>query len=66
MLIRVMYKNNTYDMVKHTSLDHLIELRKIKKFLRAEGWAEIGEHRIRGMGGVYKGPERREISQLAS
>lgn len=66
MLIRVLYKNNTYDMVKHTSLDHLIELRKIKKFLRAEGWAEIGIHRIRGMGGVNKGPERREIFQLAS
>ncbi len=66
MLIRVMYKNNTYDMVKHTSLDHLIELRKIKKFLRAEGWAEIGEHRIRGMGGVNKGSERRGTPQLTS
>ncbi len=66
MLIRVMYKDNTYDIVKHTAIDHLIESRKIKKFLRAEGWAEIGVHSIRGMGGVNKGPERREIATLIS
>lgn len=63
MLIRVMYNNNAYDMVKQTLLDDLIKSDKIKKFLRSEGWAVMGVDRVRGMGGDYEGPERRKIFQ---
>lgn len=60
MLIRILYLNNNYDMVKLFYLDELIVLRKIKKFLRSDGWATIGLDPIRGMGGSYNGPERRK------
>ncbi len=61
-----MYKNNVYDMVKHTLLDDLIKSGKIKKFLRLEGWAVIGLDPVRGMGGSYEGPERRKIPQYTT
>ncbi len=59
MLIRVMYKDNKYDMVKPFSLDKLIMSGRIKKFLRSEGWATIGVDPIRGHSGSYEGQERR-------
>jgi len=63
MVIRVMYHNMKYDMVKASSLDELISSGKIKKFLRSEGWAIIGISPIRGFGGNYEGSERRILSQ---
>ncbi len=61
MLIKVMYQNDTYDMVKPFMLDELIAHARIKKFLRASGWVEIGLDPIRGIGGgAYLGKERRE------
>lgn len=59
MVIRVMYKNNKYDMVKASRLDELIDFGKIVKFLRSDGWATIGFTRLRGTGGIYNGHERR-------
>ncbi|TNF52474.1 MAG: hypothetical protein JSV71_02000 [Nitrospiraceae bacterium] len=59
MIVRVLYRNEKYDMVKASSLDLLINSRKIKKFKRSEGWAVMGLDRVRGDGGKYKGPERR-------
>ena len=60
MLIRVMYFNDKYDMVNPNLLDQLIASKKIKKFLRSEGWTTIGLVPIRGTGGSYRGPERRK------
>jgi hypothetical protein len=62
MLIRVMYFNDKYDMVMPFILDKLIASKKIKKFLRSEGWATIGLDPVRGIGGSYRGPERRKAS----
>ena len=60
MLIRAMYKNGRYDMLKPIMLDRLIISGRIKKFLRRDGWVEIGINKIRGMGGNnYDGPDRR-------
>jgi hypothetical protein len=62
MLIKVMYKDGKYGMVKPFVLDKLIASGKIIKFFRSEGWVTIGVDRIRGArnGGCYKGPERRK------
>lgn len=59
MLIRVLYTNNTYDMVKDSRLDDLIASKKVVKFERANGWVTVGSDQVRGMGGTYWGPERR-------
>lgn len=59
MVIRVMYKNNKYDMVKASRLDELIDSGKIAKFHRSDGWATIGFTRLRGTDGSYNGPDRR-------
>lgn len=63
MVIRVMYHDLKYDMVKASSLGELIVAGKIKKFLRSDGWATIGISPIRGIGGNYEGTERRVLSQ---
>ncbi len=60
MLIRVVYPNNKYDMVKDYVLNELIASGKIKSFYRSSGWAVVGRDRIRGEGGLYGGPERRK------
>ena len=62
MLIKVMYKNNEYAMVKPFLLDKLISSDKIIKFLRSEGWVTIGIDDIRVSDYRYKGPERRKNS----
>ncbi len=59
MVIRVMYKNNKYDMLKASRLDELIDSGKIVKFHRSDGWATIGFARLRGSGGTYNGIDRR-------
>lgn len=61
MIIRVIYHNNKYDMVKDFILDTLIASNKITKFYRSDGWVTIGLDPIRGIGGDYSGPERRGI-----
>jgi PAS domain S-box-containing protein len=64
MLIPVLYQSNEYGMVKPLLLDELIASGKIKKFLRSEGWATVGIDPIRGTGGYYTGPDRRNYSLL--
>ena len=60
MLIRVIYRDNTYDMVKPLLLDTLMAENKIKKFRRSEGWATVGINRMRGTGGYHDGYEKRK------
>lgn len=60
MLIRVMYRDNTYDMVKDIILDDLVQSDKILKFYRSGHWAVIGSDRVRGMGGSATGYRRRK------
>lgn len=60
MMIRVMYNDGRYDLVKESMLDLLLATRKLTGFLRSSGWAIIGRDPIRGAAAEsYKGPERR-------
>ncbi|MEW6002299.1 MAG: GSU3473 family protein [Nitrospirota bacterium] len=63
ILIRVIYQNGKFDMVKPFMLEKLISSKKVRKFLRSGGWATVGVDSIRGMDvGFYRGPERRQSS----
>ena len=62
--MQVVYQDNKYGMVKPSLLDELITTRKIKQFLRSEGWATVGIDPMRGTGGYYSGPERRNTPLL--
>jgi hypothetical protein len=62
MLIRVLYQNGKYDMVKDAFLGKYIESGKLLKFKRKDGWATVGIDPIRGAGGPYVGPERRTVA----
>ena len=60
MLIRVMYSDGRFDMVKPNILDDLLERQTVTSFKRATGWAVVGRDPIRGVGGSrYGGQERR-------
>ncbi len=61
MMVRIVYHNNRYDMVKSTRLDELITANMVAKFQRASGWVTIGVDPIRASrrGAPYTGPERR-------
>ena len=61
-MIRIMYYDNSYDMVKAFRLDDLIPKGKIAKFLRSDGWVTVGVDPIRsGKSENYHGPERRKL-----
>ena len=60
MMIRVMYNDGKYDVVKQSMLDLLLASSKVTGFLRSSGWAIVGRDSIRGAGmDFYNGPERR-------
>lgn len=61
MLIRVMYPNGKFDMVKPQILDRLLESAKVSGFMRSDGWANVGEDslRVNKPANPYNGPERR-------
>jgi hypothetical protein len=60
MLIRVIYTDDTYDYLRDTQLDRLLEMGKVAKFQRGSGWVAVGVESIRtGQHGYYSGPERR-------
>ncbi len=60
MLIRVMYDNKKYDLVKPFFLERLIRSGKVKMFLRSEGWVVVGFDPVRIRDESYRGPDRRE------
>lgn len=61
MMIRVMYDDGRFDMVKPQMLDQLLDTRRVTSFRRADGWAVVGRDplRSRGRRSDYQGPERR-------
>jgi hypothetical protein len=61
-MIKVIYKNQTSDMVEDLLLEKLIVTGKIVTFCRSNEWIVIGRDPVRGMGGEYHGPERRKRS----
>jgi hypothetical protein len=47
MLIRVIYDDGRFDMVKPHLLDTLLDTKRVTSFKRADTWAVIGRDAIR-------------------
>ena len=62
MMIRVMYSDGRFDMVKPNMLDNLISQHAVTSFKRDSGWAVVGRDQIRSSSRAsYRGKERRLI-----
>jgi hypothetical protein len=60
MMIRVMYSDGRFDMVKPGMLDNLLNRQVVTSFKRNTGWAVVGRDTIRSSSrGNYRGMERR-------
>ena len=60
MMIPVMLKDGTDELVHPQVLDRLLDEDRVMFFKRSTGWVVIGRDPLRGMGGeVYEGKERR-------
>lgn len=60
MMIRVMYSDGRFDMVKPNILDDLLNRQVVTSFKRNTGWAVVGRDSLRGSSrGNYRGMERR-------
>ncbi len=60
MLIRVMYEDGSFDMVRNDMLDILVANLKVKKIRRASGWVDVeNDETRRSLGRPWEGPERR-------
>ncbi|GEM_PF-5079622 len=63
MKIFALSEFDSIERVDARELRRLIAENRILAFRRGAGWARIGVDAIRGDGGDYDGPERREIRQ---
>lgn len=63
MMLRVIYTDGTFDLVKDSMLKTLIESCEVTKFKRSAGWVDIGSPYVRRSGSEnnYSGPERRGL-----
>jgi hypothetical protein len=62
MLIRVMYSDGRFDMVKPGMLDNLLEQQSVTSFKRTTGWAVVGRDPVRSSSrSRYNGQERRSF-----
>jgi hypothetical protein len=60
MMIRVMYDDGRFDMVKPGMLDNLLNSQVVTSFKRNNGWVVVGRDAIRSSSrGNYRGMERR-------
>jgi hypothetical protein len=60
MLIRVMYNDGRFDMIKPNMLDDLLAKLTVTSFKRTSGWAVVGRDPIRNSARAkYRGTERR-------
>jgi hypothetical protein len=60
MLIRVMYDDGKFDMVKPQMLDLLLGTGKLTSFKRSDSWAVVGRDTLRSSRSQgHKGVERR-------
>ena len=62
MILRVQYKNYDYDYVDAQTLDRLLVAKEVRKFFRPseERWVDVSRDPMRGSGGGYLGPNRRQ------
>ncbi len=62
MILHVQYKDFNYDYVNARNLDKLLVNKTIRLFYRPseERWVYVLRDPIRGIGGDYSGPNRRQ------
>ena len=62
MVLHVQYKDFHYDYVNTRALDELLAGKRLLEFYRPsrKGWVNVYRDPIRGMGGHYSGPDRRQ------
>ena len=62
MILRVQYKNYDYDYVDGRALDRLLLAKQVRKFYRLseKRWVDVSRDPVRGSGGGYSGPNRRQ------
>jgi hypothetical protein len=62
MLIRVQYLNDSYGDIDASTLDRLLLGKTLRQFYRPseERWVDVYRDPIRGLGGNYSGPDRRQ------
>jgi hypothetical protein len=66
MLIQIIYQSDKRFGAVHTSrLDYLIHSGLLFAFRRAHDWVIVGKDPVRGVGGDYSGPERRNIGSFS-
>lgn len=63
MILHVQYQNDKYDYIGTHFLDKLLEQKSLRGFFRPseERWVNIYRDPIRGKGGDYMGPDRRQL-----
>ncbi len=70
MHVRVVYNDDTYDMVADCMLDIMLSSDRVKKFYRysEQKWVTVGVDPIRAKkrDNAYSGPERRETIQFCT
>ena len=59
MGIRVIYADKSVGVVSHSQLERLLKKGVIAAFHRGDGWVDTQSSPLRGCGGDYSGPERR-------
>jgi hypothetical protein len=59
-MIRVIFRDNNCEIIKASDLERMIAMGKVAAFYREGGWVDVKRDPIRGKGGTYKGPERRQ------
>jgi hypothetical protein len=62
MMLRVHYSDFTYDYVDTRTLDRLLEGESLRGFYRPSErkWVNVSRDPVRGTGGHYVGPDRRQ------
>ena len=65
MNMQVMYQDNKIGQIDSALLNSMLDARKIKMFMRSDGWVMVGVAHMRGEGGPYEGVERRGMYGLS-
>ena len=66
MDLKVIFQDNRESVIDSRLLDQMISVNKIKMFMRSGGWAMVGVDHMRGLGGLYDGPDRRGLYGMTS
>lgn len=60
MMIPVVMKDGSEELVPRDELQSLISAQQVMFFKRGDGWVVIGRDKVRGYGGHFQGKNRRQ------